>query len=319
MPRLVKDPDGRATPAGTSHRETRRAELVEAAVAAIDEHGPSASIAEIAASAGVSKPVLYRYFADKDDLYRAVGALGCQRRSSQAIAARPARRTARCASGSSGAARRYLTADLAAPQRLLPAGRAPEQPGPARRRQGDGRGRDRAHPRRRPPRARRRRRRRRALGLRPRRARALHRRVVAAAQDDEPGRGLAPPELVRLERLRGHRPRERRPHRHAGPAAPGAEREGAHDRRHDARGSSTTDRRGSPTPRSRCACAATSSRSTDASTGGAGSRADARSTPTRLGRHGDPGDPARRGRPGRLSDVDPWGRFRISGTGRPPF
>ena len=23
--------------------------------------------------------------------------------------------------------------------------------------------------------------------------------------------------------------------------------------------------------------------------------------------------------PGRLSDVDPWGRFRISGTGRPPF
>ena len=22
---------------------------------------------------------------------------------------------------------------------------------------------------------------------------------------------------------------------------------------------------------------------------------------------------------GRLSDVDPWGRFRLSGTGRPPF
>jgi hypothetical protein len=22
---------------------------------------------------------------------------------------------------------------------------------------------------------------------------------------------------------------------------------------------------------------------------------------------------------GRLSDVDPWGRFRVSGTGRPPF
>ena len=22
---------------------------------------------------------------------------------------------------------------------------------------------------------------------------------------------------------------------------------------------------------------------------------------------------------GRLSDVDPWGRFRIAGTGRPPF
>lgn len=58
------------------HRETRRAELVDAAVAAIDEHGPTASIADIAAAAGVSKPVLYRYFADKDDLYRAVGAWG---------------------------------------------------------------------------------------------------------------------------------------------------------------------------------------------------------------------------------------------------
>src|SRR3954453_22878646 len=84
MPRLVKDPtrgnrvsngptdDGRNT-RWDSHREARRAELVEAAVAAIDEHGPSASIADIAASAGVSKPVLYRYFSDKDDLYRAVG------------------------------------------------------------------------------------------------------------------------------------------------------------------------------------------------------------------------------------------------------
>ena len=55
------------------HREERRADLVAAAVKAIDEHGPSASIADIAEAAGVSKPVLYRYFEDKDDLYRAVG------------------------------------------------------------------------------------------------------------------------------------------------------------------------------------------------------------------------------------------------------
>jgi len=79
MPRIVKDPaarhDGRRS-RWDEHRETRRAELVDAAVAAIDEHGPSAGIAEIAASAGVSKPVLYRYFTDKDDLYRAVGAWG---------------------------------------------------------------------------------------------------------------------------------------------------------------------------------------------------------------------------------------------------
>jgi AcrR family transcriptional regulator len=79
----VKDPapsrggDGRST-RWSEHRESRRAELVAAAVAAIDAHGPSASIAEIATSAAVSKPVLYRYFADKDDLYRAVGQWGAE-------------------------------------------------------------------------------------------------------------------------------------------------------------------------------------------------------------------------------------------------
>ncbi|MGN6160553.1 MAG: TetR/AcrR family transcriptional regulator [Marmoricola sp.] len=58
------------------HREARRAELVAAAVAAIDQFGPSAGIAEMARAAGVTKPVLYRYFEDKDDLYRAVGHWG---------------------------------------------------------------------------------------------------------------------------------------------------------------------------------------------------------------------------------------------------
>src|SRR3954467_10753340 len=70
-----KDADGRST-RWDDHREARRAELVAAAVEAIDTHGPSASIGQIATSAGVSKPVLYRYFADKDDLYRAVGQWG---------------------------------------------------------------------------------------------------------------------------------------------------------------------------------------------------------------------------------------------------
>ncbi|MCW2818842.1 MAG: DNA-binding transcriptional regulator, AcrR family [Marmoricola sp.] len=69
--------DGRST-RWDDHREARRAELVEAAVAAIDEHGTGANIAQIAESAGVSKPVLYRYFSDKDDLYRAVGAWGAE-------------------------------------------------------------------------------------------------------------------------------------------------------------------------------------------------------------------------------------------------
>lgn len=73
----VKDPDGRSS-RWDDHRESRRADLVAAAVAAIDEHGPAASIAQIATSAGVSKPVLYRYFGDKDDLYRAVGQWGAE-------------------------------------------------------------------------------------------------------------------------------------------------------------------------------------------------------------------------------------------------
>lgn len=75
---MAKPYDGRST-RWDEHREARRTDLVAAAVSAIDRHGPSASIAEIAAAAGVSKPVLYRYFADKDDLYRAVGHWGAQR------------------------------------------------------------------------------------------------------------------------------------------------------------------------------------------------------------------------------------------------
>lgn len=75
MATRVTKADGRST-RWDEHRESRRAELVDAAVAAIDEHGPGASIAQIAESAGVSKPVLYRYFADKDDLYAAVGQWG---------------------------------------------------------------------------------------------------------------------------------------------------------------------------------------------------------------------------------------------------
>lgn len=72
----VKD-DGRAA-RWASHRRERRAELVEAAVRAIDRHGPDASIADMADEAGVSKPVLYRYFSDKQELIAAVGQHGAQ-------------------------------------------------------------------------------------------------------------------------------------------------------------------------------------------------------------------------------------------------
>ncbi|HEX5401219.1 MAG TPA: TetR/AcrR family transcriptional regulator [Pseudonocardiaceae bacterium] len=56
-----------------AHREGRREEFVEATIRAVARYGPDAGMDEIAAEAGVTKPVLYRHFADKADLYLAVG------------------------------------------------------------------------------------------------------------------------------------------------------------------------------------------------------------------------------------------------------
>ena len=55
------------------HRQARRAELVSAAIAAIRRHGAGVGMDEIAAEAGVSKPILYRHFTDRADLWGAVG------------------------------------------------------------------------------------------------------------------------------------------------------------------------------------------------------------------------------------------------------
>lgn len=56
-----------------THRENRRQEFVEATIRAVGKHGPDLGMDEIAAEAGVTKPVLYRHFTDKADLYLAVG------------------------------------------------------------------------------------------------------------------------------------------------------------------------------------------------------------------------------------------------------
>lgn len=58
------------------HRQARRAEFVEATVRAVGKYGSDVGMDEIAAEAGVSKPVLYRHFTDKGDLYLAVGEWG---------------------------------------------------------------------------------------------------------------------------------------------------------------------------------------------------------------------------------------------------
>lgn len=55
------------------HRQARRAEFIEAAMRAIESNGADVGMDEIAAEAGVSKPVLYRHFHDKGDLHTAVG------------------------------------------------------------------------------------------------------------------------------------------------------------------------------------------------------------------------------------------------------
>src|SRR5689334_14539763 len=50
----------------------RRRALLEAADQVIRREGPEASMAVIAAEAGISKPILYRHFGDKSGLYQAL-------------------------------------------------------------------------------------------------------------------------------------------------------------------------------------------------------------------------------------------------------
>lgn len=56
------------------HRRKVRADIVDAAFRAIDRQGPEVSVREIAEEAGTAKPKIYRHFADKSDLFQAIGA-----------------------------------------------------------------------------------------------------------------------------------------------------------------------------------------------------------------------------------------------------
>jgi AcrR family transcriptional regulator len=64
--------DGRAS-RWQSHREERRRELIKSARKAVHALGSDASMEDIAAAAGTSKSVFYRYFGDKAGLQQAVG------------------------------------------------------------------------------------------------------------------------------------------------------------------------------------------------------------------------------------------------------
>lgn len=78
MTPITQDPstateDGRST-RWDDHREARRAELVRVARKLVHHGGPGASMDDIAAAAGTSKSIVYRYFTDKEGLQLAVAA-----------------------------------------------------------------------------------------------------------------------------------------------------------------------------------------------------------------------------------------------------
>ena len=74
MPRMrTSNPRRKRIPAARQEeRARRRLELLEAADRAVRREGPHVPMSEIAAEAGVSKPILYKHFGDKGGLYQAI-------------------------------------------------------------------------------------------------------------------------------------------------------------------------------------------------------------------------------------------------------
>ena len=70
-----------------AHRAARRAELIEAVVTTVRERGPAIDMDDVAAVSGVAKPIFYRYFKDKADLYLAVGRDAAERLVDEVVAA----------------------------------------------------------------------------------------------------------------------------------------------------------------------------------------------------------------------------------------
>jgi AcrR family transcriptional regulator len=64
----------RHDPTRDARRAARREELLSGAIAVIRRDGPLASMDAIAAEAGVTKPIVYRHFGDRDGLTQAVAA-----------------------------------------------------------------------------------------------------------------------------------------------------------------------------------------------------------------------------------------------------
>lgn len=82
----VRDVDGRRE-RWAEHRVRRRAELIGAVILAVRERGPSVDMDDVSRVSGISKPVFYRYFSDKADLYLAVGREVAERLVAEVLAA----------------------------------------------------------------------------------------------------------------------------------------------------------------------------------------------------------------------------------------
>ncbi|HEV7932511.1 MAG TPA: TetR family transcriptional regulator [Actinomadura sp.] len=72
VPKRPGADDRREAVVATRRDPDRRRALLEAADRVIQREGPEASMAAIAAEAGISKPILYRHFGDKSGLYQAL-------------------------------------------------------------------------------------------------------------------------------------------------------------------------------------------------------------------------------------------------------
>lgn len=63
----------RRVPGGVAaQRSRRREELLDAAIDAIRHHGPGATMEQLARGGGITKPILYRHFGDRDGLLEAI-------------------------------------------------------------------------------------------------------------------------------------------------------------------------------------------------------------------------------------------------------
>jgi AcrR family transcriptional regulator len=71
-PRSARGTRRRHDPARDARRAARREELLAGAIRVIRRDGPLASMDAIAAEAGVTKPIVYRHFGDRDGLTQAI-------------------------------------------------------------------------------------------------------------------------------------------------------------------------------------------------------------------------------------------------------